>query len=1058
MRTGNSFVSLVGGAIVAMGAAFCSLAAEAPTYNRDIRPILSENCFPCHGPDAASRKAKLRLDSFAESTAARDDSTPAIVAGKPDESELVRRIFDTGDDVMPPEASHKVLSKAQKELLQNWVAEGAAYQPHWAFITPKRPELPDVKNSSWVRNPIDQFILAGLEQARLRPAPVADRRTLARRVSLDLTGLPPAPDVVEAFRHDESLDAYERLVDHFLARSEWGEHRARYWLDVARYADTHGIHIDNYREIWIYRDWVINAFNTNMPFDQFTIEQLAGDLLPNPTLEQKIASGFNRCNITTSEGGAIDEEYLVLYSRDRTETTCKTWLGLTAGCAVCHDHKYDPLSQKEFYQLSAFFNNTTQKAMDGNVKDTPPVAVVPKPEERTRWDELQLEVSAAQKAVDDRSVAAKPEFQTWLTNAGPAELEERFPTIPPSVQLPLSEGQGNSLSMRIEDAGQTIGISTNASWQDGAIAAKAWTVTTNDYPELPDIGAFERTNKFSYAVWLKLNNDQGGAVFSRMKDRDDYRGWDLWIEGNKPAVHIIHRWEENAIKVIGKKALPKVEWAHVCVTYDGSSKADGVKIYVNGELQDVEKNKDALKDTIQTDAPFTIGQRFGGSRVNGAGLQDLRIFNQELSQAEVKTLAEIPRMQWLATKPEETRSKEEAEELFRLWLGNLDDPYQRLVAAQDDLQAEANGIRHRGTVAHVMNERNTPPEAYLLARGEYDKRQDKVSPATPKAFPPMSPELPRNRLGFAMWLMQPENPLTARVTVNRIWQELFGTGLVRTSGDFGIAGELPTHPELLDWLAVEFRESGWDVKRLYKLIVMSATYRQSAVTTRAKLLHDPGNCLLSRGPRFRMDAEMLRDQALAASGLLVPKIGGPSVKPYQPDGVWEAVAMPESDTRFYRQDHGENLYRRSLYTFWKRAAPPAAMDILNAPSRETCTVRRERTDTPLQALVTLNDPQFVEAARNLAEQALACVDQTESDRIDFMTERLMARPLKPNEKKIVVAGLESLLDHYRESPEAAVALINVGESKAAESIDKQTLAAYTMVANQLMNLDEVLNK
>lgn len=1034
--------------------------AAAPVeYNRDIRPILSENCFACHGADPASRKAKLRLDSYADATANGESGSPAIVPGKPQQSEAIRRLFDDGDDLMPPEKSHKVLTVAQKNLLKRWVAQGAKYQPHWALIAPERPALPKVKNTRWARNPIDQFILARLEQEKLTPASEAERRTLARRVTLDLTGLPPTPEVVAAFIADKSPTAYENLVDRLLASPQWGEHRARYWLDAARYADTHGIHFDNYREMWTYRDWVINAFNRNLPFDQFTIEQLAGDLLPQATLEQKIASGFNRCNITSNEGGAIDEEYLVLYARDRTDTTSQVWMGLTAGCAVCHDHKYDPLSQKEFYQLAAFFNNTTQKAMDGNAKDTPPTVVVARLDEQPRWDELQSEMTATQNQTEERKKAVRPTFDSWLAQPEFTALDTLLPTNAIAFSAALAEGGGAAITVEIAGQSRTTAIDTNTTvWLDGAVSAKAWSVSTNASPEFAEVGDFERTNKFSYAVWVKPGEDKSGAVFARMKEGSGNTGWDLWLENRKPAFHLIHQWADNALKIIAKKELPKDKWSHVCITYDGSSKAKGAKIFVNGEEQAVDRNNDNLTNSVHTDAPFTLGQRSGGARLDHAGLQDLRIFSTELNKAEIKALAEIPRLKWLALKPAETRTTNETDEAFPLWLDNLDQPYQDLIAVHAKLHQEAEGIRKRGTVAHVMHERESPAEAYLLFRGEYDKRRDKLAPATPAVFPPMPAELPRNRLGFAQWLMRPEHPLTARVTVNRFWQELFGTGIVRTAGDFGIAGEMPSHPELLDWLAVEFRDSGWDTKKFFKLLVTSATYRQSAVTTRTKLAKDPQNRLLARGPRFRMDAEMIRDSALAASGLLVPKIGGPSVKPYQPDGVWEAVAMPESNTRIYKRDSGESLYRRSLYTFWKRAAPPAAMDILNAPNRETCTVRRERTDTPLQALVTLNDPQFVEAARQLAEKTLKDGGAQETARLDFMAERLIARPLKPREQKIVAAGLKDLLAHYRQAPHAAAALIKVGESKADASLDQPTLAAYTMVANQLLNLDEVLNK
>ena len=1027
-------------------------------YNRDVRPILSENCFVCHGADSGSRKAKLRLDKPEEATAKLEDGATAIVPGQPAQSEAVRRIFDAGDDVMPPVKSHKVLTPAQKEILKRWVAGGAPYQPHWSFIAPVQAPLPKVKNAKWVRNPIDNFILARLEQEKLKPAPEADRRTLARRLSLDLTGLPPEPAAVEAFVADKSPDAYERLVDRWLASPHWGEHRGRYWLDAARYADSNGFHFDNYREMWTYRDWVINAFNANMKFDQFTREQLAGDLLPGATRDQQTASGFNRCNITSSEGGAIEEEYLVLYARDRTDTTAQVFLGLTAGCAVCHDHKYDPLSQKEFYQLSAFFNNTTQKAMDGNVKDTPPVIIVPKAEEDARWAQLQNEMPAAEQKIAARKTSAQPDFDAWLAQPDLAKLSAQLPVEGLILHAPLADGATNEITVVIGGTNRVVALATNASWTAGAVAAQAFAVS-NAIPALADIGDFERTNAFSYALWVRLADENQGALIARLEEKNGaYRGWDCWLDGGRPALHLVHHWPDDAIKVVAKNELPKGKWVHVAVTYDGSSKAKGVKIFVNGESQEVNVDQDGLQHSIHTESPFKIGERDGAARIPGVALQDVYLFGRRLKPEEVRRLAHIPRLTWIAAQPADKRTKAELEEVFPFWLTLGDPVYLELVAAKEQLNAESGGIRKRGTVAHVMNERESPAEAYLLFRGEYDQRRDKLAPATPKIFPPLPAGAPANRLGLADWLLRPDHPLTARVTVNRYWQELFGTGLVRTAGDFGVAGEMPSHPELLDWLAVEFREGGWDVKKFFKLLVTSAAYRQSAMTSPDKLARDPQNRLLAHGPRFRMDAEMVRDTALAASGLLAPKIGGPSVKPYQPEGVWEAVAMPESNTKAYQHDTGAGLYRRSLYTFWKRAAPPASLDLLNAPNRETCTVRRERTDTPLQALVTMNDPQFVEAARNLAERTLKDGGAQDTARLDFMAGRLLARPLNQAEKKIAAGGLKDLLAHYRASPKDAAALVAVGDSKADAALDKPTLAAYTMVANELLNLDEVLNK
>jgi hypothetical protein len=1026
-------------------------------YNREVQPILSENCFSCHGTDSAARKANLRLDRSNEATNKLEDGAVAIVPGQPEKSELVRRIFATDDDHMPPAKVNKTLKPEQKELLKKWIAAGAKYEPHWSFLAPVKAPLPAVKNQKWVRNPVDDFILARLEQEKLKPNSEADKRSLIRRVSLDLTGLPPTPEEVETFVKDQSPGAYEKVVDRLLAAPQWGEHRARYWLDAARYGDTHGIHFDNFREMWTYRDWVINAFNANMKFDEFTVEQLAGDLLPNATRDQKIASGFNRCNVTSNEGGAIDDEYLALYARDRTETTAQVWLGMTVGCAVCHDHKYDPLPQKDFYSLSAFFNNTTQKAMDGNIKDTPPVLVIPKPEDEKRWGELPGDESANENKIAHLKEVAQGEFTNWLVRPDFTALKTNVPAEALVFRAPLDDSGTNGAKIFVGGVEQNLALTTNAVWQDGAISAQAFTTTTNPVPPLAGVGDFSRDEAFSYAAWVKLDGDMNGAVFARMQDKDgNYRGWDLWLEGGKPAIHILHSWPDNAIKVIGKKEMAKGKWNHVCVTYNGSSKAGGVKIYLNGELQEVTLDKDSLTQNIRTSVPFKIGQRDTSSPVLAAGLQDLRIYARELNFDEVQGLAVAQRMKWLASL--QTLKPNENEELFGLWLNKLDAPYREAMAVKLQLAKEEREIRMRGTVAHIMQERTNAPEAYVLFRGQYDQRRDRVTPATPSALPPMPADAPRNRLGFAQWLVRPENPLTARVTVNRFWQELFGTGLVKTAGDFGVAGEPPSHPELLDWLAVEFRESGWDVKHIYKLMVMSAAYRQSAVATPEKLEKDPQNRLLARGPRFRMDAEMVRDTALASSGLLVEKIGGPSVRPYQPPGIWDTVGMPDGNTRNYVQDHGDNLYRRSVYTFWKRQAAPASLEIFNAPSRETCTVRRDRTDTPLQALVTLNDPQFVEAARHLAQAALEAKTNSIASRIDFMAERLLARPLRAEERKVVESGLGDLLDHYKQSLRDAADLLAVGDSKPDAKLDAPTLAAYTMVANELMNLDETLNK
>ena len=1053
----RSVISLV--PLFAAFAAASSVAGDL-SYNEDIRPILVENCFSCHGADSASRQAELRLDHRDEAV-----ESGAIAPGDPDSSVMLDRIFsDDPEEVMPPPALKKTLTAEQKDLLKRWIAEGSEYEPHWSFLPPARSEPPVVKNEAWVKNPIDRFILSRLEAEGLQPAPEADRRTIARRVALDLTGLPPDPAVVDAFVADPAPDAYERLVDSLLASLEWGEHRGRHWLDYARYADTHGIHIDNFREMWTYRQWVVGAFNRNLPFDQFTILQLAGDLVqdhgpspsPDQILDNRIASGFNRCNITTSEGGAIDEEYLVLYARDRTETTSAVWMGLTTGCAVCHDHKFDPLSQREFYELAAFFNNTTQKAMDGNVRNTPPILPVPTPEDRPRFAALEGEIPAAKAAVEARTQAARPEFDSWVKGFTPDSIAAMLPRETPLVHLPLAEGSGSTTHVSLLGKKTDLPLTAATTWQAGPSGSPA-VMLDGRAAELPGSGDFERDEPFSVTFWLRPpGSSPSGAVVARMDESQEHRGWDVWLEDRRIAMHLIHSWPEEAVKIVAEAQLPADIWTLVSVTYNGSGKAEGLTISYDGKPQKpkVEKNKLAEK-SIKTSVALTVGSRSKGGDLKGVGLADLSIWGRTLSAEELAACWRAHRLRAIVTMPPDERVAA-AGDLYDSWLLS-DEQYKTLSATVGTLEAEMATLKKRGTIAHVMHEKPEMAKAHVLERGEYDKRKIEVQPETPGMLPPFPESLPRNRLGLAQWLLLQDHPLTTRVTVNRFWQEVFGTGLVKTSGDFGITGEFPIHPELLDWLAVEFREGGWDVKRLFRLMVTSAAYRQAATSTPEKLTKDATNRLLSRGPRFRMDAEMVRDHALAASGLLVQQIGGPSVRPYQPEGVWEAVAMEGSDTRNYVRDKGEGLYRRSMYWFWKRSAPPASMDIFNAPSRENCCVKRERTNTPLQALVTLNDPQFVEAARVLADRALELAAGDDDQRLEFIAERLLARRFSADELPVVKKSLADLAAWYAAHPDDAKQLITVGDSKP-RATDTVQLASWTMLTNELMNLDEVLCK
>jgi len=1028
-------------------------------FNRDIRPILSDQCLACHGPDSASRKADLRLDQ-------RDAAIEAgaVVAGKSDESEMIRRILsEDPDEIMPPPSSHKSLTSEQKKLLKAWIDAGAEYQPHWSFMAPELADLPVVRDTNWAKNSIDRFILAKLDTIGLKPASEADIRTLVRRVCLDLTGLPPTPEEIEEVVTDAAPDRYERYVDRLLERPSWGEHRGRYWLDYARYADTHGIHFDNFREMYSFRDWVISAFNANMPFDQFTIEQLAGDLLPDATLDQKIASGFNRCNITTNEGGIIDEEYAVLYARDRVETTSIVWMGLTTGCAVCHDHKFDPISQKDFYQLAAYFNNTTQKVRDGNIRDTPPIVNVPLNSERVKFDELLTKERAVKAARDQQRIASKKKFEKWVKSNDEVQsaLAKQTADLPtPQGHIPLYDADKTAISIVVGQQLQRRPLGATSGHQPGYVADSAWTIKKEPRPNIAEFGDFERDKAFSVTLWVKPSGDrQSGSLATRMGDGAATRGWDISLVVNKPSVQLIHKSPDNLIKIASEVALAADKWQHLAVVYDGSSKAEGISIYVDGKKVRTKATKDALNDSIKTDSPFRLGHRNAKSAVaEKTGLQDVRVFAIALSREQLDSVATNARVAYLASKIAKSRSPQEREEIFNWYLRSQDVPYQKLEKSMAMIDKERTDIESRGTVAHVMAEKPEDPKAYVLMRGDYEKRGEEVAPRIPAALPQMPEDYPTNRLGLAQWLCTPEHPLMARVAVNRFWQEIFGNGLVATTGDFGVSGTMPSNQELLDYLAIHFRDEKWNVKKMFRLIVTSATYRQSAATTPEKLAKDPTNTFLARGPRYRMDAEMVRDYWLKISGLLATKLGGPSVKPYQPPGVWEAVAMPNSDTKAYQEDSGENLYRRSLYTFWKRSAPPASMEIFNAPSREVCTVRRERTNTPLQALVTLNDPQAIEAARSLAQIALQKDKLDDTQRAQFIASVVLGRPLCGEELDIVERGFQELLEYYQSTASDAEALLSVGQSVRNKELPSAQHAAWTMIVNELLNLDECLCK
>ena len=1057
-----------------------SLAAASSTkpavdFQRDVRPILSDNCFPCHGPDKAVRMADLRLDTQEDAFAKRAHGTP-IVPGDAEASLLYQRIAHENElKRMPPALSEKKLTTEQMDVLRRWIEDGASWDQHWSFKAIERLDPPGVKDETWVRSPLDRFILARLEAEGLVPAPEADKRSIARRVALDLTGLPPDPGILEGFLRNASEEAYEELVDRLLESNHWGEHRARYWLDAGRYGDTHGIHIDNYREMYAYRDWVIQAFNDNKPFDEFTIEQIAGDLLPNPTLDQLIATGFHRNNITTNEGGVIPEEYEAIYAKDRADTTGTVFLGLTVGCATCHDHKFDPIAQRDFYSMTAFFSNTTQYVMDGNVSDPPPVVVVPSDQDRNLWYQLRREAAETEATIADRAASADESFDEWLASG-----EHR------SIQAPLEEStELLTLALNDEPAVEIEGVRKTIALQQGTIVGEgpnqhqsALRFGKESWAELPPL-KLDSDTPFSIAMWVYTPKEAGRFVVAGQYDPDDdSRGWSMTIGDRQ------FSFKMTGEKTAGKKAPSQVSispittkrlstgaWTHVTVTHDGSGERAGLRLYRNGNSVEEQGSEffARVEGSILTDRPLYLGRGVTKGRgsesdlevryFSGGGIADLRFFRRQITVQEARVVSLWSVLKSARDKETEKLSTKEREALHLYYLSVKDEDYRRLLARQQEIGREWREIRRRGSVTHVMQEiEGKEPEAHVLYRGMYDQPRERVAANTPAALHPMAASLPRNRLGLAKWLVDAANPLTSRVTVNRYWQHVFGTGLVKTSDDFGSQGELPSHPELLDWLATEFRDSDWDIKRFFRMLVTSATYRQSAQTTAGRLEKDPENRLLSRGPLFRMDGEMIRDHALAASGLLVRKIGGASVKPYQPQGVWKTVAMPTSNTRIYQQDSGSKLYRRSLYTFLKRSAPPPAMEVFNATTREHATVRRERTNTPLQALVTMNDTQFVEASRTLAQRAMRESGDDFYRRLGYVTTRLLARDFDVKERAIAKRSYDRFIGLYSSSAEEAKKLLTVGESPADEALPVTESAAWTMLTSQIMNLDEVLNK
>jgi hypothetical protein len=981
--------------------AFVFVLVLAVDFNREVRPILSDRCYPCHGPDSANRKTPMRLDEEASAKSQLKSKRFAVVAGKPDESEIYRRIVSDSPALRMPPAynGHPKLDDKSIAIVKKWIEEGARYRSHWAFVPPVREP----------KTTIDSIVRAKLAKEGLTPSPEASQRTLLRRVTFDLTGLPPTPEEIEAFV--SGRETYGQVVDRLLASPRYAERMAIRWLEAARYADTNGYQTDGVRDMYRYRDWVIEAFQKNMPFDQFTIEQIAGDMLPNATLSQKIASAFHRNHRTTAEGGIVDEEWRVEYVADRAETTSTVFLGLTIGCARCHDHKYDPLKQKEFYSLYAFFNNVPEKGFVYNFGNERPLIKAPTPPQEVEWRNKQVARDSARDAWKAAQPAVAKEQAKWEKRVAKQNLD-----------WVAHEGL-------VFDA-QLFGDTRF----DGTRVVK--------YDE--KTAKFNHREPYTMSVWVKPETREDSAILTRTEDYMEGTGYGLYMIGGKFRFHYNFRWTDLGMRLETKQDLKPGEWQQIAVTYDGGMYTEGVHLYING--QEVEKNVLFNSNLWPMDhkAPLRLGQ---GAGLSFKGeIKRPQIWARELSPDEVAAIALEDDLSSVARKKSRTKAEQAKLDLAfreRFLPAHLAAVKRQWREAEDALE------KFEKTLPTVMVMQEGPPrDTHVLVRGAYDRPGDKVGPLTPAALHAWKPEWPRNRLGLAQWLVSRDNPLTARVTVNRYWQMLFGTGLVKTVEDFGSQGEQPPQQELLDWLAVEFMDSGWNVQKLLKTIVTSATYRQASQVPAQD--RDPENRLLARGPRIRLSPEMIRDQALAASGLLVERVGGPSVKPYQPPGLWQELAGGDG----YKPDKGEGLYRRSLYTYWRRTIAPPGMVNFDSPNRETCIVRETRTNTPLQALNLMNDETYLEAARKLAERVLR-EDQQQPLRRAFLL--VTGREPSSRETQILEQSLAKFKARFDRDPAGAQKYLAIGDSRSVTTTPAE-LAAWTSIASMILNLDEAVTK
>lgn len=1049
---------------------------EIVDYNYHIKPIISDRCYKCHGPDDNTREADLRFD---EEEAAKsrlpETGNRALVPGSLRKSEVFHRLITEDPDVMmPPPESNLHITDEEKAYILKWIEQGAKYKTHWSFTAPEQKDLPENK-TGWGANEVDQFILARLEQEAIAPAPVASKETLIRRLSLDLIGLPPTLDEIDAFLANDDADAYERVVDRLLASESYGERMAAEWMDVSRYADSHGYQDDGMRNMWPWRDWVIKSFNNNQPFDDFLTWQLAGDLLPNPTKEQMLATGFNRNHMQSQEGGVVSEEYRVEYVADRTNTLGKAFMGLSMECARCHDHKFDPISQKEYYQMFGYFNNINEMGVIPYAGEASPTVILPSEEAEEQLADLEARI----KPLEEKTQIDHPDydaaFEQWLKRLnGTSRLDIKnllgYYPLDGMVDFKIANhAQRNKPATLQGDKELPVQFVDGKTGKAIELNGDSWFAADKE------LYAFERNNAFSLSLWINLQKDSlSGALIGRSYSLfDGNRGYMLELnEDGSLSASLNHVAPDNSIEIQTEKPFSKKSWQHIVLTYDGSSRADGIKLYLNGALAKTKIVVDRLQKSIlythnfyrdqktnwTGDPPLRLGMVGPNqTRIEHVLADELRIYGAALTPLEVQQLSGVENpLGAIAGRNSDDWTEAEDEALRAYYVTRLNSQYQQTAAALTRLRGEQNEIITPQQEVMVMRERKEPRVTYILDRGAYDARLNEVSPGTPAVLPAFQEGLDQNRLGLAQWLTDPSHPLTARVTVNRYWQQLFGKGLVATPDDFGSQGSLPTHPELLDWLAVEFIESGWDVKGILKKIVMSATYQQSSIASPELLAQDPDNVLLARGPSYRMTAEMIRDNALAVSGLLIKKVGGRSVHPYQPAGLWKQLAT-RNETE-YKQDDGDGLYRRSMYTVWKRSAPPPSMISFDASERSVCIVERQKTSSPLQALVLLNDPQYVEAARVLAERMMKQGGTTIEEQVIYAFRLLTSRYPKAHEEELLTRLYAEEHEVFAADKKEAGVLLAVGEYPRDLSLDEAEVAARAVVASTILNFDEAYMK